>query len=667
MFLKLLLSFMLMQHAASKNYEFVFEGFDSANMSLNGVAGITGDGLLKLTNRTSMAIGHAFYSQSLRFKNSSEGNVLSFSTTFVCAIVSEIPDFSGHGMAFVISPTKFIDHGTQPSQYLGLFNLTNDGLPSNRVLAVELDTTSNKEFNDIDNNHVGIDINSVKSNKSRPAAYYDNGNGGSLKSLNLSGGGLMKVWVEYNGEEKQLDVTLSPADIPRPTRPLLSSSVDLSPVFREHMYVGFSSSTGTLAVLHYVLGWSFRVNGQASELELSRLPSLPRPAAASEPSDRTTIIGVLSITVFVVFVFIVGAVALVLRRIKYAEILEDWEQEYGPHRFSFKDLFRATKGFKEKELLGSGGFGKVYRGVLPSSHVEVAVKKISHGSKQGMKEFVAEIVSLGRLRHRNLVQLLGYCRRKGELLLVYDYMFNGSLDRFLFGHKAILSWSQRFRIIKGVASGLLYLHEEWEQIVLHRDIKASNVLLDREFNGRLGDFGLARLYDHGSDPQTTFVVGTLGYIAPELTTTGKATTSTDVFAFGAFLLEVTCGRRPILLLEGSTDGERLVDWVIQCWKKGSILDARDPVLGNEYVKEELELVMKLGLLCSHHTSAARPSMRQVMQVLDGDATLPEANLAGVILSATHSETSYLSYPSNPYRAFPNSTISVEESLLSGGR
>jgi serine/threonine protein kinase len=126
-------------------------------------------------------------------------------------------------------------------------------------------------------------------------------------------------------------------------------------------------------------------------------------------------------------------------------------------------------------LLGSGGFGKVYRGVLPSSNMQIATKKVSHDSRQGSKEFVAEIVSMGRLRHRNLVQLFGYCRRKGELLLVYDYMPNGSLDKLLFRNETpSLNWARRYQIIRGVASALLYLHEEWEQVVLHRDVKASN-------------------------------------------------------------------------------------------------------------------------------------------------------------------------------------------------
>ncbi|MBA0830348.1 hypothetical protein Goarm_014887 [Gossypium armourianum] len=288
-----------------------------------------------------------------------------------------------------------------------------------------------------------------------------------------------------------------------------------------------------------------------------------------------------------------------------------------------------------------------------------------------MREFVAEIVSIGRLRHRNLVQLLGYCRRKGELLLVYDYMPNGSLDKYLHDQpKVTLNWRQRFRVIKGVASGLLYLHGEWEQVVVHRDAKASNVLLDGELNGRLGDFGLARLYDHGTDPQTTHVVGTLGYMAPEHTRTGKATPSTDVFAFGAFLLEVACGRRPIEA-KSPTEDVILVDWVYSCWSNGDIMEAKDPNLGSGYEAEEVELVLKLGLLCSHSEPEARPTMRQVLQFLEGDVPFPEMSS----LSLTSSGLTFghrqgfddyvMSYSSSVCKGF--SHCSVADSLLSGGR
>jgi serine/threonine protein kinase len=326
--------------------------------------------------------------------------------------------------------------------------------------------------------------------------------------------------------------------------------------------------------------------------------------------------------------------------------------KYGLHRFSYKNLHKATKGFKDTDVIGEGGFGKVYMGILPSSNLPIAVKRISHDSRQGMKEFMAEIVSMGRLRHRNLVQLLGYCRRRGELLLVYDYMSNGSLEKFLYSNKKPgLNWVQRFKIIRGVASSLLYLHEEWEQVVLHRDVKASNVLLDAGLNGKLGDFGLAKLYDHGTNPQTTRVVGTVGYLVPELTITGRATTFTDVFAFGAFLLEVACGRKPI---EGLRLPEQviLVEWVAECWRKGDILDASDPRLEGNYVMEEMELVLKLGLFCSHANPAARPNMKQAVQFLDGDA-----DLVGELLHES-AFRSFKSSESSNFTPFPFSHAST---------
>jgi len=267
----------------------------------------------------------------------------------------------------------------------------------------------------------------------------------------------------------------------------------------------------------------------------------------------------------------------------------------------------------------------VYKGVLKASKLEIAVKRVSHESRQGMKEFISEVVSIGHIRHRNLVQLLGYCRRKDELILVYDYMSNGSLDKYLYcvESKLTLNWDKRFWIIKGIASGLLYLHEKWEKVVIHRDIKASNVLLDSGMNGRLGDFGLARLYDHGTDLQTTHAVGTMGYMAPELVCTGKASPLTDVFAFGIFLLEVTCGKRPV---NHNTDDDRtllLVDWVLKHWREGSLTETVDSRLRCDYNVDEACLVLKLGLLCSHPFTSERPNMQQVMQYLDRELPLPE--------------------------------------------
>ncbi|XP_050384389.1 L-type lectin-domain containing receptor kinase IV.1-like [Argentina anserina] len=648
-------------------YNSGFNGRSGRNLTLDGIAEITANGLLKLTNDTKQKSGHAFYPNPVTFKNSDSGSAFSFSTNFVFAIRSEYARLSGHGIAFVISPTTGFP-GARPSQYLGLFSETNNGNSTNHVFAVELDTIQSTEFGDINDNHVGIDINGLNSTSKAPAGYFS---GGFKKNLTLISGKEMRVWVDYDGTKKQIEVTLAPIDVAtKPPTPLLSYPYDLSPVLRRSMYVGFSSSTGSVLTSHYVVGWSFRMNGQAEDLTASKLPKLP-----TIPGKKRSMLftfGLPLISVSVVLLLVSGVLYVIRRKRKYAEVLEDWELEYGPQRFKYKELYIATKGFREKELLGTGGFGKVYRGILPSSKIEIAVKRVSHESRQGMKEFVAEIVSMGRLRHRNLVQLLGYCRRKGELLLVYDYMPNGSLDKYLYDQPAVtLNWNQRFRVIKGVAAGLFYLHEEWEQVVIHRDVKASNVLLDGELNGRLGDFGLARLYDHGTDPQTTHIVGTLGYLAPEHTRTGRATTNTDVFAFGAFLLEVACGKRPI-----ETQGPEdviLVDLVFSCWNRSNILEARDQSYGTDFVAEEVELVLKLGLLCSHSEPAARPTMRQVNQYLAGDVVLPEVSLLGLSssgLTFAHHEgfdDFAMSYQSSVGKGFSQSSYIAESALLSGGR
>ncbi|RZC50424.1 hypothetical protein C5167_018865 [Papaver somniferum] len=443
------------------------------------------------------------------------------------------------------------------------------------------------------------------------------------------------------------------------------------------MYAGFSSSTSSALTSHYVWGWSFRINGTAPPIDLSPLSEYPRRKTNDRKQNifgvqLSIIIPVLVLTFILGILFVVG----VFRYNKSTDGVEDLEQKYGRLRFSYRDLFIATKGFRKKQLLGIGGFGMVYKGELRASKTKIAVKRISHNSKQGVREFISEIISIGHLRHRNLVQLLGYCRRNKELLLVYDFMPNGSLDKLIFRHSEststspVLSWNQRFQIIQGVACGLIYLHEEWEQVVIHRDIKASNVLLDGEMNARLGDFGLARLYDRGTNPQTTNVVGTLGYMAPEMTKTGRATTSSDVYAFGAFLLEVACGRRPVELYKAGTEGEVLVDWVLCCWRRGAILQTSDPNVVNQYVKEEMEMVLKLGLLCSHDDPKARPSMKQVLQYLEGDMPLPENELWALYHDVSTIATSTIegeSYSPDSVSVCISNASSIAESLLSGPR
>ncbi|KAF8725893.1 hypothetical protein HU200_020461 [Digitaria exilis] len=568
--------------------------------------------------------GNAFYPTPLRFKDyssSPNGTARSFSAAFVFAIVSAYgEEASTDGMAFLIAPkTDLSDAGW--AQYMGFL----DGAAMDRTFAVELDTYRNAELRDIDSNHAGVHV----------GGLFSHG-GGALTGLSLDSGEAMQAWVDYDGMSKRVNVTLAPMGVAKPSTPLLSDvSDDLSAVLTERAYVGFSAATGPIKTRHCVLAWSFAMDGPARPIDFTKMPKLPR-SGRSNKTLKTMALPIAAASALVLLA--TCAITLLLwrrRRLKYAELREDWEVEFGPHRFSYKDLFHATGGFKSNNILGAGGFGKVYKGVLPKSRSEVAVKRVSHESSQGIKEFISEVVSIGHLRHRNLVQLLGYCRRKGELLLVYEYMPNGSLDRYLYGggDKPVLGWAHRFQIIKDVASAVFYLHEKWEQVVIHRDIKASNVLLDGGMTAHLGDFGLARLHDHGADLQaTTHVVGTMGYIAPELARTGRASPLTDVFAFGVFLLEVACGRQPVSN-GGVRHGRRtlLVDRVLECWRAGELLETVDARLRGGYDADEARLVLTLGLMCSHPFPGERPAMRQVVQCLDGDAPLPELTPADLSL------------------------------------
>ncbi|KAG7964861.1 hypothetical protein I3843_09G192300 [Carya illinoinensis] len=603
---------------SSQPIELFFRGFKDVgtdNLTLDGNAEILKSGILQLTNHNGQVMGHAFYNSPFRFKNSSSGRVLSFSTSFAFAIVPEYANLGGHGLAFTIATSKNLN--AVGRQYLGLLNASNMGNFSNHLFAVEFDTVQDPEFfRDINDNHVGVDINSLESNASAAAAYFTSDS--TKQDLNLKSGSAILAWIDYNSAENVLNVSVSPF-ASKPSKPLLSHKVDLSQILQEFMFVGFSASTDLqLASSHSILGWSFKINGQAAALDLSSLPSLPGP----KKKHTAFLIGVY-VSAVVLLLSAISVAFYLFWKIKYADVIEDWELELGPHRYSYQELKKATKRFRDRELLGRGGFGRVYKGTLPNSTIQVAVKRVSHDSKQGLREFVAEIASIGRLRHRNLVQLLGWCRRRGDLLLVYDFMANGSLDKFLFDEPlTVLNWEQRFKVIKDVASGLLYLHEGYEQVVIHRDIKASNVLLDSELNARLGDFGLARLYEHGSNPSTTRVVGTLGYLAPELPRTGKATTSSDVFAFGALLLEVACGQRPTE--QNATPEELvLVDWVWDRFIEGKVLDVIDPKLNGKYEEAEVVMVLKLGLMCSSNTPMSRPSMRQVVRYLEGEVEISD--------------------------------------------
>ncbi|CAH8391462.1 unnamed protein product [Eruca vesicaria subsp. sativa] len=330
---------------AQDGNQFVYYDFRKADLYVDGMA-TTKDGRLKLTNSSKRATGHALYNKPITFVDSS----FSFSTEFVFAIVPEERTSYGQGMAFVVSPSiNDLRYGAATS-YLGIFNRTNDNKTENHILAIEFDTNASSEALEDSDNHVGIDINSIVSVESKDASYFDD-TVGLNKSLVLASKERIHIWIEYDGDQRLLNVTLAPLEIPKPSLPLLSRSVNLSQVFKEQMFFGFSGSTGTIRSHQYILGWSLAVGGKARSLDISQVLDLPQP-----PPNHLPLI--LAVAAVVTFLIIAGGIAYLYQRNRYAEVFEQWELKYSPQRFSFRTLYKATKGFKENRVLGAGGFGK---------------------------------------------------------------------------------------------------------------------------------------------------------------------------------------------------------------------------------------------------------------------------------------------------------------------
>ncbi|KAG2653694.1 LRR receptor kinase SERL2-like [Panicum virgatum] len=286
-------------------------------------------------------------------------------------------------------------------------------------------------------------------------------------------------------------------------------------------------------------------------------------------------------------------------------------------RFQFRELQAATENFSSKNILGKGGFGIVYRGQLPDGTL-VAVKRLKDGNAAGGEaQFQTEVEMISLAVHRNLLRLYGFCMTTSERLLVYPYMSNGSVALRLKG-KPPLDWVTRKRISLGAARGLLYLHEQCDPKIIHRDVKAANILLDDCCEAIVGDFGLAKLLDHRESHVTTAVRGTVGHIAPEYLSTGQSSEKTDVFGFGILLLELITGQTALEFGKSSNQKGAMLDWVKKMHQEKQLDILVDKGLGSKYDRIELEEMVQVALLCTQFLPGHRPKMSEVVRMLEGD-------------------------------------------------
>ncbi|CAN6180241.1 unnamed protein product [Urochloa humidicola] len=593
--------------------------------------------------------GRIWYSHPVPLWNEITGEVTSFISSFSFNITpinsNQYPQCnnwtsqSGDGMTFFLAPWPHSSGGVVLANATGggdlnIFNSSNhfNATGDSRVVAVEFDTFLDDHW-DHTSQHIGININNISSVATTDTL--------GMNKHNLTSPFTKYALVHYDNSTKMLTADLQIGD----TLYHVNATVDLKRSLPGTVAVGFSASTGDCVELHELLSWSFN-------------STLETKVDQSEPSTMKLLVRV--VVPVITMVLVCACVGLLLWKMRTRRrnaqpyqgtdsdsselnIMEaDFERGVaGPSRYHYRDLAAATCEFAKENLLGRGGFGGVYQGRLPSydgQQQEVAIKKfLSESSSQSRKEFEAEVKIIGRLRHRNLVQLLGWCDSRKGLLLVYELVPEGSLDKHIYSRNRLLSWSERYKIILGLGSALHYLHRDWDQRVVHGDIKPSNIMLDSSYNAKLGDFGLARLGDHGAGPQTTDLVkGTKGYIDPEFVNTLRRSTESDIYSFGIVLLEIVSGRPPVNRLDPSFS---LLEWVqsLYCQGEGDIhvglrdaVDARlrgDDDDDGEGHLQQMERVLVVGLWCTQRDPGERPSIVEVMHVLQSeDCKLPALSL-----------------------------------------
>uniref|UniRef100_A0A0D9XIB5 Protein kinase domain-containing protein n=1 Tax=Leersia perrieri TaxID=77586 RepID=A0A0D9XIB5_9ORYZ len=374
------------------------------------------------------------------------------------------------------------------------------------------------------------------------------------------------------------------------------------------------------------------------------------PGSSTTKNNGPVMIGlIVAAVVFVVLIAVVIWLCVRHRAIKKVALA-------GPRSYSYDELYAATNGFSEERKLGQGAFGAVYRGILADeSKSFVAVKKMQRMSEAAWKEFVAEITIVTQLKHRNIVDLIGWCEDRNNPLLVYELM-DRNLDYHLYPPQytdeksVVLDWKKRYNIIVDMANGLQYLHTARNECVLHRDIKPSNVMLDENLTcAKLCDFGLVKQinYDEVGPGRQTTIIGTRSYLDPECMRTSIVRAASDVYSFGLVLLEIACGRQPTMLQHGHRNKNSLVEWVQDSFRqRKSVAEMADERLQGEFDKEQVELVIRVGFLCVLPDPDKRPDMATVLDYLKGRSAVPAAEPYPASPGSIHAANNFESSPAS---------------------
>ncbi|CAN1216096.1 L-type lectin-domain containing receptor kinase IX.1 [Linum perenne] len=508
-------------------------------------------------------IGWVTHTRKIPIWDSASGRLTDFTTNFSFTIDTRGRNKTSDGLAFFLAPVGFT-------------------IPLNSVGGTQWDPPYP---------HVGINENSLSSAVSTSWNYA------------IHSGDVADASVSYNATAKNLTVSWSYRTTTIPgEESRLSLAVDLSKVLPEWVIAGFSASTADMEEHHNVMSWEFNSSLVVDDEAGSKLKSKSRLMIIIPTIGAAIALTALGI-IFTIWRKRTRLVVVDQQHLMVGmSINKDLERGTRPTRFSYQELAAVTNSFSQDRKLGEGGSGAVYKGYLSELDLSVAVKRISKGSKQARKEFLSEVKTIGQLRHRNLVPLVGWCYDEDEFMLVYEYMPYGSLDSHLFGGGSfIFNWSFRYKISLGLASGLHYLHEEWEQCVVHRDVKPSNILVDSGFNAKLGDFGLAKLVEHG-----------LGRVSKE----------SDVYSFGVVLLEITTGRKVLDPINEEKLEMSLVSWIWHLYECGELISAVDPRLGSEFDYQEAERLLIVGLWCAQSDSKLRPTIHPAIQALKCETLLP---------------------------------------------